>query len=106
MCSWVRPCRTACEVLLDGDLSGPCSGQSFDQNTISRNFDLLNDQLPVGSFQRTIPRSNRLEILHMRFFLISDVLKTTVFARTHLGRICHKQDFQRLFSICLDDIWS
>ena len=49
-------------------------------------FGVLNNELPAGGFQRTIPRSNRLEILHMRFFLISDVLGTTVFARTHLGR--------------------
>ena len=29
----------------------------------------MDDQLPVGGLQRTIPDSNRLEILHMRFFL-------------------------------------
>ena len=46
----------------------------------------MDDQLPLGGLQRTIPDSNRLEIFDVRFFLISDVLGTSVFARTHLGR--------------------
>ena len=82
----VRSCRTACVVLWDGDLSGPRSGQSYDETRFSRNFGLMDDQLPVGGLQRTIPDSNRLEISSGRFFLISDVLGTSVFARTHLGR--------------------
>ena len=46
----------------------------------------MDEQLPVGGLQRTIPDSNRLEIFDVRFFLISDVLGTSVFARIHLGR--------------------
>jgi hypothetical protein len=34
----------------------------------------MDDQLLVGGLQRTIPGSNRLEIFHVRFFLISDIL--------------------------------
>jgi hypothetical protein len=58
----------------------------MDTNTIVSNFGLMDDQLPVGGLQRTIPDSNRLEISSGRFFLISDILGTSVFARTHLGR--------------------
>jgi hypothetical protein len=66
----------------------------------------MDDQLPVGGLRRTIPDSNRLEIFDVRFFLISDVLGTIVFARTHLGRSGLNWISNDYFLFFLDDMWS